>query len=104
MARWLEARAELHGKAFMRGRLFHLGRFPGMRPARAAEDRVRGEVYRLLDAATALAYLDAYEGPDFERILGEAELGAGEIVCCWAYLYRPQPLESQRIASGDFLA
>jgi gamma-glutamylcyclotransferase (GGCT)/AIG2-like uncharacterized protein YtfP len=94
-------RARLHkeavslGSATMPGRLYDLGRYPGMVMAAAADEVVHGEVFRLDDPADALAWLDAYEGVkpnertnEYERAVRIARLASGVDVAAWVYLYR----------------
>src|SRR5947209_16498275 len=77
MARFLAERAKFIGEATVPGRLYYLGRFPGMTEAEAAGETVVGDVYELA-SEEALAELDRYEGAEsplpsfFER--GEAEV------------------------------
>jgi len=52
----------------------------------AAEPRrVVGEVLWLTDLAATFGLLDAYEGPDFARVLVQARLDTGESLWTWIY-------------------
>lgn len=94
--------AEPLGGAVARGRLYHLGTYPAMTEARGAGELVRGEVARLVDASV-LAELDAYEGPEYRRVVLEAVLDTGEKVEAWAYLFTGDVDESVRIHDGQWV-
>jgi gamma-glutamylcyclotransferase (GGCT)/AIG2-like uncharacterized protein YtfP len=104
MARWLTDRATLVGQATVRGRLYLLGSYPGMKSSAGSEDLVRGELYRLRDPLEAFQTLDPYEGSEYERTSAVATLVGGEPKPSWVYLYRGQPAETSRIQSGDYFA
>ena len=53
--------ARLIGEASIEGRLYSLGRYPGLVEAADRESRVHGEVFALNSPAASLAWLDAYE-------------------------------------------
>jgi gamma-glutamylcyclotransferase (GGCT)/AIG2-like uncharacterized protein YtfP len=105
------AKARLVDLARMRGRLVELGEYPGLVPARAADDWVRGEVYALHHPASTLARLDEYEGcaagttgaSMFRRIIGEAVLDSGRRTRAWVYVYEGTILRKRVILSGDYL-
>jgi gamma-glutamylcyclotransferase (GGCT)/AIG2-like uncharacterized protein YtfP len=107
MARFLEQRARYVGTAKVRGRLYDLGRFPGMTPT-TADEWVQGDLYDLGDGSTTLAELDAYELAEsplpavFERQAGDVTRGDGTSVTAWIWWYRGDVAESQRIVSGRF--
>ena len=92
----LRRQARLVGEASIRGRLYSLGRYPGLVEIGDADEWVRGELYALARPASALAWLDAYEGivpgatakSAYERVERPVRLGAGEVVTAWVYLYR----------------
>jgi len=103
MARWLTGFAEESAEARMRGRLFELGGYPGMRPAAGEDEWVMGEVLRLREAESIWPYLDEYEGAEFERVRGEALTASNEAVACWVYMCRKEPAQHLRIPGGDYL-
>lgn len=92
----LRRQARLMGAATIPGRLYSLGRYPGLVEAADAEERVHGELYALDDPANALKWLDAYEGivpgkhdqNQYVRTERPVRLGSGEEVAAWVYLYR----------------
>ena len=108
MARFLAERARYAGAAQVRGRLYDLGRYPGMLEPSGDDDWVHGELFDLGDGTTTLAELDAYEQAEsplpayFERQISEAVRADGTRVPVWIYWYRGDVAESRRIASGRY--
>jgi gamma-glutamylcyclotransferase (GGCT)/AIG2-like uncharacterized protein YtfP len=101
--RLLEQRAVLIGLGTFRGKLFDLGRYPGVVPSRVSTDRVIGEVYRLSTSQAALGILDQYEGLRFRRKRVPISLDSGQTVACWIYLYRGSVRHRKLIPSGDYV-
>ena len=60
MAQWLRRTARYVGPATTRGRLYDLGPYPGLRPARHRSETVVGDVYRITDPHV-FRVLDRYE-------------------------------------------
>ncbi len=86
----------------MRGRLYRVRRYPGMRPARDADDVVWGELYRLHHPAKTFHILDAYEGEhEYRRELRLATRESGRPVPVWAYVYR-FALPAHRRLAGEW--
>ena len=91
----LRREAHLVGGATIEGRLYSLGRYPGLVEAADSPYRVHGEVYDLKRPALTLKWLDAYEGivpgkPErspYERIERPVHLVSGETLTAWVYLY-----------------
>lgn len=85
--------AKLLGPAKVCGQLYDLGDFPGVVLEDGTSSVVHGELVRLDDARTALAWLDEYEeispGGDpldlYRRVKTVATLAGGELVSCWVY-------------------
>jgi len=109
MAQFLAQRSSFVGEAAITGRLYNLGRFPGMTETDTSSERVVGDVY-LLDAERALIQeLDRYENAEsplpsfFERGDAEVTLTDGRKIEAMVYWYRGAVDESQRIGSGDYL-
>jgi len=102
--------AERLGEAFVQGRLYDLGRYPGLVLSAAADDRVVGEVYRLRDDGVLLA-LDDYEGcgPDaaepteYVRRVATVTVAGGGTIYAWAYLYNRDASARSPIASGRYV-
>lgn len=109
MARRL-AQSALHvGAARIAGRLYNLGRFPGLKAPRSPDDWVQGDVYDLGDNAEhILKEMDAYENAEsppptpYERELANVTLDDGQTMTTWVYWYRGDVREEQFIASGSF--
>lgn len=83
------------GAARLQGRLFEVAGYPGAVLSSDPGDRVHGELYRMHDAPTLLARLDAYEeiGPQFSmpheyrRETVPITDAAGKSHTAWTYLY-----------------
>jgi gamma-glutamylcyclotransferase (GGCT)/AIG2-like uncharacterized protein YtfP len=101
--RLLEQRGVLIGFGTYCGKLFDLGRYPGVVPSRVSTDRVVGEVYRLTTSQAALGILDQYEGHRFRRKRASISLDSGQTVTCWIYLYRGSVRHRKVIPSGDYV-
>lgn len=88
--------ARLVGEATVRGQLYDLGDFPGVILNGEAHTIIHGELVRLDDAETALAWLDLYEeispggSPTdlYQRVMTVASLAGGERIACWIYELR----------------
>ena len=96
-ARRLRMEAELLGEATIAGSIFLVGAYPGYRREPGGE--VRGELYRLKDAAATLAAMDAYEGDEYPRVAVPVK-GHGR---AWVYEYPGDVTGMARIESGDFV-
>jgi len=102
-ARELARSAKWLGLARVRGRLYGLGRYPGMRLRAGSGEWVVGEVYKLRDVERTLMALDRYEGPQFARVVTTAVRESGRRLRCWVYQYVGTVEEAQRIVSGNWL-
>ena len=103
----LGSEAHCIGAGTMHGRLYNLGRYPGLLAGRGVRERVRGEVYRLRNAGRVLARLDRYEGcvgssPEYRRVLRRVVLDNGGWLQAWLYLYCGPGDNMRRIPSGDY--
>jgi gamma-glutamylcyclotransferase (GGCT)/AIG2-like uncharacterized protein YtfP len=95
----LRREARLLGAASMPGRLYSLGRYPGLVEARdgqgLAQNLVHGELYALNTPAVTLRWLDAYEGivahkpgqSPYARLKRPVHLPSGETLSAWVYVY-----------------
>ena len=108
MARFLAERASFVSEGTVPGKLYNLGRFPGMTEPAALADRVVGDVFHLGDGDDTIEELDRYEGAEsplpsfFERGLADVTLGDGRVVRALVYWFRGTVAETQRIESGDY--
>ncbi|HXP84437.1 MAG TPA: gamma-glutamylcyclotransferase family protein [Bryobacteraceae bacterium] len=101
-ARYLAEHAAWLGAARLAGRLYDLGRYPGLRRSSGPRDWVTGELYRLRETPALLKVLDEYEGRDFQRVVAIARRAGRPSVKTWVYEYRPRVSETRRIVSGDW--
>jgi gamma-glutamylcyclotransferase (GGCT)/AIG2-like uncharacterized protein YtfP len=102
-ARLLAEGENLLGGGRVHGKLYDIGRYPGLVLSSAAEEWAVGEVYRLRDADRTLAILDRYEGADFTCVSGDVLLDTGEQSPAWVYVYNRPVDEQRRILSGNYL-
>lgn len=101
-ARRLAHEATLLGAARMRGRLYRVRWYPGLRPPRESGDWVTGELYRLRMPLRTLGALDRYEDRQYRRVRRSAVLSSGEVVGCWVYLWGSAVSAQRRIESGEW--
>jgi gamma-glutamylcyclotransferase (GGCT)/AIG2-like uncharacterized protein YtfP len=97
------------GRGTITAALFDLGIYPAAVPA--ADSRVCGEVYELMNQRVVLDALDELEGyrpgePEtslYTRALTPVTLDDGSTVNAWAYFYNAPLGRAERIESGDYL-
>lgn len=97
------------GRGTIAAALFDLGIYPAAVPA--ADSRVCGEVYELINQRVVLDSLDELEGyrpgePEtslYTRALTPVTLDDGSTVNAWAYFYNAPLGRAERIESGDYL-
>jgi gamma-glutamylcyclotransferase (GGCT)/AIG2-like uncharacterized protein YtfP len=107
----LRQEARLLGQATIQGRLYCLGRYPGLVEAAEGSYPVHGEVYDLKTPAVSLKWLDAYEGivpgkPDrspYERLDRPVRLASGETIAAWVYLYRRSLRSRRELPDGHWV-
>lgn len=105
----LQRRARFVGEAWVPGRLYHLGRFPGAVLDQTSKTKIFGEVFSLT-TLSLLDALDRYEGCDpeepeprlFRREVVEARLVRGGLVDAWTYAFTGNITSRPRISSGCF--
>lgn len=96
------------GEGSVRGRLYHLGDFPGAVLDPSAEGRIFGAVFTLPEDPALLCALDDYEefipalpqASQFVRTRTVVTLTAGGALDCWIYVYNRYVLADRAIASG----
>jgi gamma-glutamylcyclotransferase (GGCT)/AIG2-like uncharacterized protein YtfP len=104
----LEREGHLIGQACLQGLLYRLGPYPGLIETDLATARVHGEVFKLDDPPTALAWLDAYEGirdsnpkrNDYRRVERVVRLNKDREITAWVYLYQGDTTGLPLIADG----
>ncbi|MBV8841333.1 MAG: gamma-glutamylcyclotransferase [Bryobacterales bacterium] len=82
--------SEFIGLGRIRGRLYRLSRYPGIRLDSAENTWIPGEVYRFKNLRFLTA-LDRYEGPEFERVIGKVARPDGSRLTCWIYQLTAEP-------------
>jgi gamma-glutamylcyclotransferase (GGCT)/AIG2-like uncharacterized protein YtfP len=107
MARWLARMARYVGPGCVRGRLYDLGAYPGLKAPRRSDEWVAGDLYSVRKPRVLHA-LDRYEAdgrgrPRFVRRNAVVRLGRREHEA-WVYVYRLGTLRQPRISHGDYLA
>lgn len=107
----LRREARLVGEATIKGRLYSVGRYPGLVEAADSPYAVHGEVYDLRTPATSLKWLDAYEDivagkaerNPYERVERPVCLAAGGMVTSWVYLYRKSVRTRPEVIGGYWM-
>lgn len=99
------------GQGRVRGSLYNLGAYPGLRRSRHDDAHhpgwVIGALYQLHDPEPTLRTLDLYEGAtaqrndDYERVLLDIT-SETRVVPAWTYLYRGPLHAATLIPSGDW--
>src|SRR6185437_10622668 len=97
-------------KGHIRGRLYNLGRYPGVYQAPQGREHVVGELYQLLDPETQLKKLDREEDFDplrpekslFIRRKTQVRLAGGRRLTAWAYFLPRKPRRTPAIPHGDY--
>src|SRR5437773_747616 len=93
MAQMLAEQARHVGAGKVRGRLYDLGRFPGVVASNTDGEWVYGDVYDLGARGELLTQLDAYERLEsplpayFDRAVAEITLEGGSVSSAWVYWY-----------------
>lgn len=107
MARWLAQVARYVGPAKTRGRLYDLGPYPGLKPARRTCEWVYGDLYEVCNPFIVRA-LDDYEAgtgagrPRFMRSACVVSAGHRRQRAAWVYVYQRNPSHRVRIVHGDY--
>jgi gamma-glutamylcyclotransferase (GGCT)/AIG2-like uncharacterized protein YtfP len=107
----LRREARLMGPATIEGRLYSLGRYPGLIESPQGQYAVHGEVYALSSPAASLAWLDEYEGivpgrPDkspYERVERPVRLASGGTLIACVYLYRRSVQRRPEVPTGHWV-
>jgi gamma-glutamylcyclotransferase (GGCT)/AIG2-like uncharacterized protein YtfP len=103
----LRRHASLVGHARVAGRLYDVGRYPGLVQPRRAGEWVTGELYRLAKPRLTLRALDRYESGSpaqarFKRERAIAYLASGARRRVWLYRFLGPVHGERRIAGGDY--
>ena len=106
----LQGNSTLKGHAYIPGRLFDLGSYPGLIWDKASEYQVYGQIFSLHDPLRLIPMLDLYEGihpkspgdTEYVRVAKSVSCGE-EIIDCWMYLYNRPTDNLPEITSGNYL-
>ncbi len=112
----LAAESRPLGAARLQGRLYDLGRYPGVVDSAETGELVHGELVELAGAEASFAWLDPYESirtdrpelSEYQRVersvrldqAGNAPVG-GDLVA-WVYLYAQDLGRARHVASGQW--
>ena len=99
----LETQAILVGTGTFQGKLYDLGRYPGVVRSHGNTDRVIGEIYRFSAPQRAFQILDEYEGHRFKRKRVTILQEDGKSITSWIYLYARSVTRRALIRSGDYV-
>jgi gamma-glutamylcyclotransferase (GGCT)/AIG2-like uncharacterized protein YtfP len=102
---------EFFSDGAMQGKLYEVCGYPGAIESSVANDKVFGELYKMLDRKGVLALLDEYEEcsdsflvpQEYSRKQLSIELSGGGSVVAWVYLYNHDISKLQQIISGDYI-
>ena len=99
------------GPATTEGRLFDLGRYPGLVLPGAPGTVVHGEVFALTDRERSLRWLDAYEGiipgtpgaGEYVRQQRPVDLADGRRLTAFVYVYQRDISQARWLPDGRWL-
>jgi len=104
----LRRQSSLVARARVAGRLYDLGRYPGLASSRRPGEWVVGELYRLTSPSFTLRALDLYEAgawsvrARFRRERATAYIGSRARRRVWVYRFVGPVRAQRRIAGGDY--
>ncbi len=98
------------GRGLIRGAMYDLGEYPGVKRIGARDGHVHGEVYEITDFDEVVPLLDEYEETDpvnpgkglFRRHLTTVSMNDGRKVRAFVYLYNRDARGLRRIPSGEW--
>lgn len=95
--------AEFISSATVRARLYRIDWYPGLVLDDAGDD-VIGEIYQV--SAELMKQLDAYEGPEYRRVMTQVKCGGDHRSpqTAWLWQWLGPCDENQRIPCGDWLS
>jgi gamma-glutamylcyclotransferase (GGCT)/AIG2-like uncharacterized protein YtfP len=97
----LSENAEKAGICHIRGMLYDLGEYPGLKLTEQPCE-VTGELYRLQGSGEDLfKHLDEYEGEEYERILAGVKFNDRNLIS-WLYVFKESPEGFKEISSGNY--
>lgn len=95
----------------MHGKLYKVNSYPGVVESEHADDKVKGEVYKIVSRALVLPKLDEYEEctenfpqpHEYIRKKILVTLSGGCSVPAWVYVYNHDVSDLTQIKSGDYI-
>ena len=98
------------GAAYVRGRLYNLGEYPGAIIDQSSNTSIHGELVELPADKAVLDALDKYEEFDssrpekslFVRKKAKIELASGRSVEAWIYVYNRDPGNAPIVRGGNY--
>ena len=110
MTDFLKRESVFIGEAYLKGRLYDLGRYPGIVAQDDSPYEVFGHVYQLSNPEEALKVLDYYEDiPDGKQTTSEYIRALAPVRIennyqhCWVYMYNKSTANLKEIDSGNYL-
>ena len=111
MSRFLQSNSEFLGNAYINGRLYDLGWYPGVVLSNDPSEKVYGQLFKLKNTETVFKVLDDYEGIggdnpkpyEYSRERAQAFLEDGTQMGTWFYEYVLSTENLTLIPSGNFL-
>lgn len=98
------------GPAYVHGRLYDLGEYPGVILDASSPTKISGHLFKLPQNQSVLAALDSYEGFESENLKKSlfvrerttVTLDDKRSVQCWIYVYNRDPGAAPLVLSGDY--
>lgn len=98
------------GPAYVHGRLYDLGEYPGVILDASSQTKISGHLFRLPQDQSVLKSLDSYEEFEpgnleeslFVRKQTTVTLDEGRAIQCWIYVYNRDPGAAPLVLSGDY--
>jgi len=111
MLHLIASHCEYRSDGVMRGKLYEVSGYPGAIESSDANDKVCGELYKMLDRKQVLARLDDYEEcsdrfpmpHEYSRKPLLIELIGGDSVLAWVYCFNGDVSKLREIKTGDYL-
>jgi len=111
IATYLKTNSTFLGEGQIEGKLYDLGKYPGIVPEVGCGHWVKGHLLELSDTEIMLPILDKYEGTteEFEQPteylrVETSVLINDQLLTCWVYQYNYPTTNLSLINSGDYLA
>ena len=103
--------SEYYADGTMQGKLFDVGGYPGAIASSDPNEKVYGELYRILRRSRLMVLLDDYEEcskrfarpHEYRRKHVPISFGKDRIVMAWVYMYNRDTARLKQICSGDYV-